>query len=485
MDNVLEKQRAAHEDIERLEQAIVDQFMQETKTHRERLWNQHTVDKFLTRIVDKSQQLHDMYEDKTGLRQSEIEALSGSSEFSEFYERLRVIKDHHRKYPNEPVEPPEMEFIFINQKRDQGDDEELEKLFSGEENFGRYLDLNTLYTEYVNLKGVRKMDYLQFLSEFDKFEAVYPKNIKMSEPYRNYLDHFKQYLYSFFRRANPLYNLTELEEKAKRELDENWAAGKIPGWEEVATDDADESLFCVACQKKFAKQSVYDAHLKGKKHIKAQKALEENQSPNGNGGADAQANGHGREDKRKAVAWKEILISKYAEALSDFLAETRANIERKQALTDKERTLEQDQDEIDIADQDSDEDDEDKIYNPLKLPLGWDGKPIPYWLYKLHGLGVEYPCEICGNYVYMGRKAFDKHFQEWRHAHGMRCLGIPNTRHFHEITKIDDAYALYQKLKKEGQTEDPKADTMEEYEDSEGNVYNKKTYEDLKRQGII
>jgi splicing factor 3A subunit 3 len=41
----------------------------------------------------------------------------------------------------------------------------------------------------------------------------------------------------------------------------------------------------------------------------------------------------------------------------------------------------------------------------------------------------------------MGRKAFDKHFQEWRHAHGMRCLGIPNTRQFHEITKIDDAYA--------------------------------------------
>ena len=34
---------------------------------------------------------------------------------------------------------------------------------------------------------------------------------------------------------------------------------------------------------------------------------------------------------------------------------------------------------------DSDEE-EDVIYNPLKLPLGWDGKPIPYWLYKLHGL---------------------------------------------------------------------------------------------------
>lgn len=36
----------------------------------------------------------------------------------------------------------------------------------------------------------------------------------------------------------------------------------------------------------------------------------------------------------------------------------------------------------------SESDDEDaQIYNPLKLPMGWDGKPIPYWLYKLHGLG--------------------------------------------------------------------------------------------------
>jgi splicing factor 3A subunit 3 len=45
-----------------------------------------------------------------------------------------------------------------------------------------------------------------------------------------------------------------------------------------------------------------------------------------------------------------------------------------------------------------DEEEEEYIYNPLKLPLGWDGKPIPYWLYKLHGLNQEFKCEICGNY---------------------------------------------------------------------------------------
>lgn len=49
------------------------------------------------------------------------------------------------------------------------------------------------------------------------------------------------------------------------------------------------------------------------------------------------------------------------------------------------------------------EGEEEYIYNPLKLPLGWDGKPIPYWLYKLHGLNQEFKCEICGNYSYWGR----------------------------------------------------------------------------------
>ena len=44
---------------------------------------------------------------------------------------------------------------------------------------------------------------------------------------------------------------------------------------------------------------------------------------------------------------------------------------------------------------------------------------------------------------------------------------------------------MYEKQKREGIAEEMKADTVEEFEDAEGNVYNKKTYEDLKRQGIL
>lgn len=101
--------------------------------------------------------------------------------------------------------------------------------------------------------------------------------------------------------------------------------------------------------------------------------------------------------------------------------------------------------ELEIEEEDTD-DEEEYIYNPLKLPLGWDGKPIPYWLYKLHGLNQEFKCEICGNYSYWGRRAFEKHFKEWRHQNNMRALGIPNNKNFYEITKIEDAVALWENM---------------------------------------
>merc|ERR1712060_376567 len=150
------------------------------------------------------------------------------------------------------------------------------------------------------------------------------------------------------------------------------------------------------------------------------------------------------EDKR--VAQLESRAAKWRDLLSDTIAESVQWLQKKQSQTADEREMDdEDEEELedDGVDVGSDAEDEDRpIYNPLNLPLGWDGKPIPFWLYKLHGLGIEYKCEICGNYSYWGRRAFERHFQEWRHAFGMRCLKIPNTAHFKEITKIEDAITL-------------------------------------------
>lgn len=46
-------------------------------------------------------------------------------------------------------------------------------------------------------------------------------------------------------------------------------------------------------------------------------------------------------------------------------------------------------------------------------------------------------------------------------------------------------HSVAEKLKQEGKHEIFQNETMEELEDDDGNVYNRKTYEDLKKQGII
>jgi len=187
------------------------------------------------------------------------------------------------------------------------------------------------------------------------------------------------------------------------------------------------------------------------------------------------------------VAEAECVVSKLCELLAEVVDNTQAQVEKKQTRTIEELEAEQEEEEAGVDDvpmEDEDSDDETPFYNPLNLPLGWDGKPIPYWLYKLHGLGVEYKCEICGNYSYWGRRAFDQHFQEWRHAHGMRCLKIPNTKHFHDITLIEDAINLYEKLKDSLTTNEWDPGQEEEFEDSEGNVLKKRVFEDLARQGL-
>jgi splicing factor 3A subunit 3 len=198
------------------------------------------------------------------------------------------------------------------------------------------VDLNSLHGEYLNLKGVDRLDYIPYLDRFDRFAdiKVYPVNLKSSNDYRLYLDHLHNYLHGFFRRAKPLEDVASLEQQAKLEFEETWN-GNDGGNDQTKAEDA-TGLFCKACQKLFTKQTVFDAHLKGKKHLKAQEKLDqENSSTNGSDNQD----GLNKMDRRKQTAWMEALITAYMKTLDNIRTESKANVERKQALTDRERTV--------------------------------------------------------------------------------------------------------------------------------------------------
>ncbi|TXT12875.1 hypothetical protein VHUM_01276 [Vanrija humicola] len=517
MDSIIETQRATHEEIEWYEQALADVLMQNPTAQRNIVRRDRKAGDILDRIGELRKTLVDTYEDLPGLRPTELALLSappaGEDELGEFYKRFEAVKAFHTNNTNinarqflheidELVRSDGLETVYVEDEEEPIIIDPLDNVFSGEEAYGRHLDLYEAHTQYLNLKGSTRLSYIAYIDMLrqGRVERTLDVKEKSTAAYLAYVQTLYNYLVSFFRRALPLINVQKKLDASEASFESAWAADEVPGWSEgksggkKAEANGGAGIWCPYCQKHYSKQTVYDAHLKSDKHKKKEAAGKAVAESDANGAAAGPSTSS--RDKLKQPARLTYLIGELLAfpPTPDLLWASRSEVERRSALTAREREaeLEEQEDaqpppaEVNVtADDDDDEDDEGRTYNPLKLPLGWDGKPIPYWLFKLHGLGVEFKCEICSDFVYMGRKAFDRHFQESRHAFGMRALGLPNTRHFHEITKIQDALALADKLKREGRQELAAMDRAEEFEDADGNVYDKKTYEDLRRQGLL
>ncbi|TRM68164.1 hypothetical protein BD626DRAFT_545360 [Schizophyllum amplum] len=518
MDSIVEVQRQTHEEVERFERALYTLLSRNQNTHEGKLQTEHKASQILDRISSKAATLRTLYHDQDAVKaeNDRLSAASRPDDLSEFYSRLVKVQEYHAKYPDSAPGALDLEVAAFLDEPGQEDEEYEEEdpislLFSGEEAYGKYVDLYASHAAYANLKNIGKRPgYLQYLDLLlaapnGLIHQNLPKDTRLSREYETYIKDLYSYLVSFVQRTQPLRDLDTLLRSAQEDFDKQWNEDGFPEWRETPKTAASsgEGIWCAACQKMYSKQTVYDAHLTSKKHVKAAAKQTSGAAPsepktNGDAASKSAAAPHTSSTRSRICAQHTYLATDVLKTLLPVLEDTKSNVERRFSLTANEREqelLEQQtrkpppapaKDSQGDGEEGGDgEEEEERIYNPLKLPLGWDGKPIPYWLYKLHGLGVEYRCEICSDQVYFGRKNFDRHFQESRHAFGMRALGLPNTKHFHEITRIEDALSLAEKLKAEGRHEIFEQETMEELEDDEGNVYNRKTYEDLKKQGII
>ncbi|KAF2106555.1 hypothetical protein BDV96DRAFT_507646 [Lophiotrema nucula] len=493
----LEEQRYLHEDIERLEDAISERMLDDPKHIRERLARDHEVSRFLESIEERSKSLDKIYEDVDGDRDREVRGLSTGDTMDAFLREVASIRDYHRRYPNEQAENLEKMYKKRTPEEQAAAAAYIESMFSGEEGIGRFFDLTSLYDQFLNLpnnQSGRRLTYLQFIDSFDNFQSI-RREQKMSETYFQYLKALQEYLEGFMRRTKPLENLDKIFTTFDKDFEEAWEKDEVPGWEKnagatngsaTAMDTSGGGIYCSACKKDFSKESVYESHLSGKKHKKNAEQMENAVSSINSNGPTSSV----QRIKERVVAEKEFRVKKLAAAMQTERSDTKVNVERKQGMTERERQQElemlySETTEQANKDDDDDSDGEDKIYNPLKLPLAWDGKPIPFWLYKLHGLGVEFPCEICGNFVYMGRRAFDKHFNEPRHVYGLKCLGITNTTLFREITGISEALELWKKIQAENKKQKSTTENVVQMEDTDGNVMPEKVYQDLLAQGIL
>jgi splicing factor 3A subunit 3 len=391
----------------------------------------------------------------------------------------------------------------------------------------------------------KPLEYVAFLHELPNlFDAEKTANLdrskKFSKAYVSFCEELCEYLVDFLERASPLQFARDVlvKEEIDGEFEKLFERGALKGWEDkgvVASTTGTVKLDLAAIKgiakgknassSKALKSSMNDEEIKDAlnkaglktggtpdercerlfqviKLVSAAKGGKDDDATIPSkyirkgvvvgGGADkkdekAEDRSKTQKEKAKHIARLEYRLKLlFAGALRKTLDNTKSQAEKKLTMSRQEIEREHEEDD-DFAFSEGDEDEDEmnkEIYNPLKLPMGWDGKPIPYWLYKLHGLNVEFKCEICGNYSYWGRRAYEQHFTQWRHQHGMRCLNIPFSKAFNEVTTIEEARRLHRSLeeKKVGKW-DRKQD--QECEDADGNVYNAKTFAELRSQGLI
>lgn len=388
----------------------------------------------------------------------------------------------------------------------------------------------------------KPLEYVTFLHELPNlFDAEKTANLdrskKFSKAYVSFCEELCEYLIDFLERASPLQFARDVlvKEEIDGEFEKLFERGALKGWEDKGvvastTGTVKLDLFAIkgiakgknASSSKALKSSMNDEEIKdalNKAGLKTGGTPDERCErlfqvvklvSAAKGGKDddatipskyirkgvvvgaekkdaAEDRSKTQKERAKHIARLEYRLKLlFAGALRKTLDNTKSQAEKKLTMSRQEIEREHEEDD-DFAFSEGDEDEDEmnkEIYNPLKLPMGWDGKPIPYWLYKLHGLNVEFKCEICGNYSYWGRRAYEQHFTQWRHQHGMRCLNIPFSKAFNEVTTIEEARRLHRSLeeKKVGKW-DRKQD--QECEDADGNVYNAKTFAELRSQGLI
>ena len=527
-----------HEYIETSRDLVLSEIKVTPKTVPQRIVQESRVARALGRVHSRARNVQAIYaSEKLGALGKRVE---GANVFNVFYEHLARVK---RAHEGETALAPPAEALakkvavdIYGDESSAGSDSVRGYLmgFAGEEHKGRFLDLVVLHREFLNLvpassiarfrdggdggASTGTISYVEYVSNnfFVTSLETLKRETKASSGFRKYLTALLEYLKGFFERTHPLEHvgvlLRELEKQAAQNAKpvKDTAAttttttGALPELDTFSTladllkaVDGD-ALKAMLVQRGMKQGGTVEERgkrlfsVKGVPKDKIPKTLRAKPSKKRR-----KAGGSNGKPPAVLVEYAMAAVQCFAEKLGKEIRATANFHVQKQTRSYTEIMMDlEDEDRIDSRElqaramgandgEKTQGEDAKTLYNPKGVPLGFDGKPIPYWMYKLHGLDKTFQCEICGNAVYTGPKAFEKHFQEGRHSMGMATLGVPNSSHFHGITSIQEVLNLHEKLKLTMCRKTWDAAEEEEFEDSEGNVMTKETYEDLKRQGLL
>ena len=490
MLNNIETRRALFSSIHESEQLLLAQLASaSSRSSRKRLLRQHRIHHLLRDATAKRARLLRTFDAPPAPEQDEVNA-------DTFYDAVKRLRAGESLL-SASAAPPELPSL-----------ESLAPLFSPVESFGRFLDLEAPFQMFLTLRlrvvkpvqfstasasgsdglNSNAIDPLSYREYLDRvvFDFSHPLYLPLFDallcastfqavfdPLLQYLSNLGEYLHGFLVRTRPIDTLFPKEDSESHYASSSSSLSSsssssstfdsisdsisdsiqhtsdansnsdlsfphfIPIPSPPPPNDSDDSVHCAACQKPF-KRTVYAGHLQGKAHRLAEKRAQERQI---------------RLDTLERWMRK---ITRMGEALRGEVQATVAHLEHKLSQLSVEYRQEDyfsdDSDEADEAGESSDDEEEKELSRSIRnYPMGPDGNPLPYWMYKAQGLGLEFKCEICGNASYFGPKAFTTHFQKVKHIQGLKALGIPYSQSFHLLVRIKDAEALWKQIQKRAQ----------------------------------
>lgn len=145
-------------------------------------------------IAKINTELDRLYTDADSLLLDELNNIRATG-LTSYYDKLNKTREYYQMFPSLESQSINSDIVVLN----------TDVKFSGEEIFGKYLDLNELYLQFSNIArqaGIEQ-DYTQYLDRFNTFFYL-PESVKSSKQYSEYLDRLWQYLFHFFERVHPL-----------------------------------------------------------------------------------------------------------------------------------------------------------------------------------------------------------------------------------------------------------------------------------------
>ena len=135
----------------------------------------------------------------------------------------------------------------------------MDSIFSGEEAYGKHLDLYFSHTQYLNLQGANRLSYIAYLDmlRHGQVERTLDIREKSTAQYLEYVQTLYNYLVSFFERALPLIDIQQKLKEWEATFESSWTSGSVEGWSESSSaaskpkvngSGTSEGIWCPYCR---------------------------------------------------------------------------------------------------------------------------------------------------------------------------------------------------------------------------------------------